>query len=187
MGRIVEHKESDWIGEVSQIQKVSDGRTLILIASFLAQNKDTKNILCLHLFLLIILLVKMFKSLSENHLFDFKLFSRRDVRFYWHEVLLLLYGVYAEFGVKYKCTAKYRGYPAKSLRNISNSIVHVQIWTFTVNSAWVDKFAEPLNEVFDLKGFLQMARNRFIVAMLVVADDVCDEIHDFFVLFGDLL
>ena len=85
--------------------------------------------------------------------------------------------------MKDESASKYRSYSAKSLRYITHSIVNIQIRALSVNSTGVDKFTKPINEILNLETLSGMIGKRITVTILIVADDISDEVHNFLVLF----
>ena len=78
---------------------------------------------------------------------------------------------------------EYGGNSTKSLRNISNAIVHIQIRRFSIDPTWRYKFSKFFNKVFQCVWFLCMFRYVFIDIILIVADYVRHEIDNFLVFF----
>ena len=69
-------------------------------------------------------------------------------------------------GCKYGCNS------AIGLRDISNSIVNVEVRDLAIDSTRGDELTELCDEGFEAVALDGMLGNRFLVVVLVVADDV---------------
>ncbi len=134
-----------------------------------------------------ILLVELWKCGPVEYLFGFNLFSRRKIWLHNDLFLLLLNGVNLQFRMKYISRPKNTGNPTKSLRNIPNTIINIQIRPFSINSTGHDKFAELLHKAAQLISLLHMLRNRLIIRVLIVAYYVHEIVDYFLVLFCEFL
>ena len=73
------------------------------------------------------------------------------------------------------------GYSAVGLRNVSYSIVNIEIGNLPIDSARFDEFAKFDDESFECIRLSGMFRNGSIIVVLIVADDIGEKIDNFFI------
>lgn len=98
-----------------------------------------------------------------------------------------LNGVDRNLRMQYIRGSVYRSNSTKSLRDVSNTIIHIQIRNFTIDPTGFDKLPEFLDETSQGVQLLHEFRKLLFVIVLIIADDIGQIIHDLLVLLDQLL
>lgn len=99
----------------------------------------------------------------------------------------LLNRVNRNLRMQYICGSVYRSNSTKSLRNVSNTVIHIQIRNFPIDPTGFDKLPEFLDETSQGVQLLHELRKLLFVIVLIIADDIGQVIHDLLVLLYQIL
>ena len=81
-----------------------------------------------------------------------------------------------------------RSNPTVGLRNISCSIIHIEVRPFSIYTTRLEKFPKPIDEPINCVIFIQVLGQLFsffeLQAILIIADNVCNIVNDLLIIFS---